>query len=108
MESFDPRCVLWLRRHRPDIIRGQLSSNYFSGKGKLPWILKFALTNNLLNFLTRPDFIAYKYCDRKAFSNFLCRKLWKIQGVTWTLQTQEEYDISVAEGWLPIFEYFTP
>ena len=31
MESFDPRCIDWLRRHRPDIIRGQLSENYLKG-----------------------------------------------------------------------------
>ena len=74
---------------------------------KLPWILKFIMTYHISNVFTRPDFIAYKYCDRKAFGTDLCRKLWKIQGVTWTLQSKEEYDVAVLEGWIPIFENFT-
>ena len=29
IESFDPRCVHWLKKHRPDIIRGQLAENFY-------------------------------------------------------------------------------
>ncbi len=109
MESFDPRCVYWLRKHRPDLIRGQLTENYFaSPKSKLPWVLKLALRHQVFNFLTRPDFVAYKYCDRRTFSNTLCRRFWKLQGVSWTLKTRKEYDTAVSEGWIPIFEGFTP
>jgi glycerophosphoryl diester phosphodiesterase len=36
LESFDPRCVAWLKKNRPDIIRGQLSSNFVKGKSDLP------------------------------------------------------------------------
>ena len=28
IESFDPRCLMWLRAFRPEIIRGQLSENF--------------------------------------------------------------------------------
>jgi hypothetical protein len=34
--------------------------------------------------------------------------VWDAQGVTWTIKTQEEFDTAVKEGWLPIFEDFTP
>ena len=109
MESFDPRCVAWLRKNRPDIIRGQLTENYFKSRSDLPDYLKFALKHNMTNFLTVPDFVAYRYCDRKGtVTNDICRKLWKAQGVSWTLRTREEYDTAVAEGWLPIFEGFRP
>ena len=108
MESFDPRVVLWLKKNRPDICRGQLTENHFAAKGKIPAVLKFALTHQLLNFLTMPDFVAYKFADRKTVSNFLVRKLWGIQGVTWTLKTMEEYNTAVKEGWIPIFEDFKP
>ena len=109
IESFDPRCIRWLRKNRPELVRGQLTENYFkSPKSKLPWYLKFALANQMLNFTITPDFVAYRFSDRKCFSNFLCRKLWKAQGVTWTLKTQEDYDIAVKEGWIPIFEGFRP
>lgn len=109
LESFDPRCIYWLRKNRPDLIRGQLAENYFiKRKVVLPWYLRFVLKNQMLNFLTRPDFIAYRYSDRKNVSNFFCRKIWKLQGVSWTIQSQEEYDVAVSEGWIPIFEGFCP
>ena len=62
----------------------------------------------MLNFLTLPDFVAYKYKDRKTISNTLCRRLWGIQGVSWTLKSQKEYDTALTEGWIPIFEDFCP
>ena len=108
IESFDPRCVAWLRKHRKDVIRGQLTENFFRSSTKLPGVLKFIMKYNLLNVFTRPDFIAYRFADRKNISNFLCRKLWGIQGVTWTITNQEDLDTAVQEYWIPIFENFKP
>ena len=108
MESFDSRCVMELKKHYPHIIRGQLAYDYFTGKAEIPPVLKWALKHQVLNFVTRPDFVAYQYRDRKTVGNFLARKFWGLEGVTWTLRTKEEYDTAVAEGWIPIFENFTP
>lgn len=109
MESFDPRCVAWLTKNRPDIVRGQLTENFVINKrSPLPMVLKFILTHQLENFLIRPDFVAYKFADRKTLSNFLARKVWGAQGVTWTVTSQQDLDTAVAEGWLPIFEGFCP
>ena len=41
-------------------------------------------------------------------SNILVRSIWGVQGVTWTLRSQQDLDAAVAEGWLPIFEGFRP
>lgn len=109
LESFDTRCITWLKKNRPDLIRGQLSYRYIGTRIDMPDVLKFLLTHNLLNFMSVPDFVAYRYCDRKkTITNDLCRKLWKAQGVSWTLTSKEEYDTAVSEGWLPIFEGFRP
>ncbi len=109
MESFDPRCIQWLKKNRPGVIRGQLTENFTKGRNDLPEWLRIALTHNLLNFMTVPDFVAYHFKTRKdTFTNDICRHLWKAQGVTWTLRSQEEYDTAVKEGWLPIFEGFRP
>ena len=107
MESFDPRVVAWLRKNRPDICRGQLSENWMGKKMPVPAILRWAMTYHIANIYTRPDFIAYKFTDRKAFGTGICRKWMGLQGVSWTLRTKEEYDIAVKEGWIPIFEGFT-
>lgn len=109
MESFDPRCIAWLKKHRPDIIRGQLSENFFKSRNDMSDSLRCLMTHYLTNFLTVPDFIAYNFSHRKSSpSIFLCRKFWKAQGVAWTLRSKEDYDTALAEGWLPIFEGFRP
>lgn len=108
LESFDPRCLMWLKKHRPDLIRGQLTENYFAeNRPKMPAILKWILTHNIENFLTKPDFIAYRYEDRTCTAtNRICMK--RMTGVSWTLTSQEDFDRAVAEGWVPIFEGFHP
>lgn len=109
LESFDPRCIRWLRKHRPQLIRGQLARNFFKAKsGKLPAIVKFVMSNQLLNWLTVPDFVAYRFSDRKRLSIFLVRKVWGVQGVTWTLTEPQQQEAAVREGWLPIFENYEP
>ena len=108
IESFDPRCVRWLRENRPQIIRGQLSENFLKTDSKMSWPLRFVLTYNLMNFLTCPDFVAYRFDHRSTMSNALCRKVWKAQGVSWTIRTKADFDIAVKEGWIPIFEKFIP
>lgn len=109
MESFDPFCVRWLRKNRPEIIRGQLAENSIGNRAvRYPWIVRVITSLYLENFLTLPDFIAYRYKDRKTLSNWLCAKLWGISRVSWTIRSKEEFDTAVSEGWIPIFEGFIP
>ena len=109
MESFDPRCVLWLKQNRPDIIRGQLAENSLKySENKLPLPLKVVLSFHLENFLCKPDFIAYDFPTRKNWSNTICRKLWKQESVAWTLRSPEDHKTAVDEGWIPIFEHYQP
>lgn len=109
LESFDPRAIRWLRKNRPDLLRGQLTENFFNSKTTpMPWFLKLCLTCQLFNFITRPDFVAYKFSDRKRLGNTLVKKLWDAGRVSWTIQTQEDFVTAKKEGWIPIFENFTP
>lgn len=109
MESFDPRCVRWLMKNRPDIVRGQLAHNSLHDKqSKVPLSLRFVMTNLLSNFWNRPDFIAYAFEHRQRLSVRLARRLWKIQGVAWTIRNQADFDTAVQENWIPIFESFEP
>lgn len=108
LESFDPRVVYWLRKNHPEVIRGQLAENFLRRSPSLSRLLSWALTCNVLNFLTRPDFVAYRFEDRRALSNLVACKLWRIQGVSWTIRTQEDLRTAEKEGWIPIFENFLP
>lgn len=107
IESFDPRCIKWLKDHRPDIIRGQLSENFLRSNVSAGLPLRFAMTYYLTNFLNQPDFIAYNFKHRKNLSVFLCKKLG-IQPVAWTIRSQQEFDEAKKDGWIPIFEKFIP
>lgn len=108
MESFDPRCIVWLRKHRPHIMRGQLAQDYLKTNVKYSWFLKFVMKHNLYNLISQPDFIAYRFEDRKTLSNFVVRKIWGVQGVAWTIRSKQDFDTALKENWIPIFENFTP
>lgn len=109
MESFDPRCILELKKNHPQVIRGQLTEDFFRSSTKLNPALKFVMKHSLLNFATKPDFVAYEFATRKnTLSNFICRRVWDMQGVTWTLRDPEDHKQAVKEDWLPIFEHYEP
>lgn len=108
IESFDPRCIRYLRKHHPSFIRGQLAENALKRDKIYGWPTRFITTYYLENFLTRPDFIAYRFEDRETTSNALCRRLWGIQGVSWTIRSPQDFTTAKEEGWIPIFEGFDP
>lgn len=108
VESFDPRAIAYVRKHYPDFVRGQLAHNSLHEKSSVSIFLRFLLTYQLLNCWVVPDFIAYRYSDRKTLSNFLCRRVWRIQGVSWTITDFQQYQTATKEGWIPIFENFKP
>ena len=84
LESFDPFAVLWLRKNRPELIRGQLSQNFLRDQDRPKFLVSFLLSTLFSNAWTRPDFIAYRFEDRETTSNSICRRIWGIQGVSWT------------------------
>ena len=108
IESFDPRCIHWLRKNRPDVIRGQLSENFVKTKSPLPFVLKFGITHHLENFLLVPDFIAYKFEDRRGISLRQCEYVWKPVKVTWTIRNKADLVTAEKEDRIVIFEQFDP
>ena len=111
IESFDPRCQLWLRKNRPGIVRGQLSENFGrhreDGAGQSRLTL-FALGNLLSNVATRPDFVAYRFADRDSLSFRWCKKFYKVMTAHWTITNKEEMKEAEKAGSLVIFEQFDP
>lgn len=108
VESFDPAVVRWLKTHRPAVLRGQLSKRYKVKKddGLTPW-QRFARTQMLYNFRTRPDFVAYR------FEQYDCPavRFWRRRGaalVLWTIRSKEALAQAERDGAVPIFEGFDP
>ena len=106
IESFDPRVLYWLKKHRPDIVRGQLSCNFFKDPKDLNKLQQFMLTNMMFNFLTKPDFIAYKIEDRDCLAPALCKRFWGPKVFWWVLGSQEQADELKQAGDGVIFEGF--
>ncbi len=75
MESFNPLGVWWHRKKHPDLVRGQLSDAFLK-EGEYVGILYFVLQNLLLNFVTKPDFVAYNHHYPEILSRKLCRGLY--------------------------------
>lgn len=110
IESFDPRCIRWLKKNRPEIVRGQLSENFLrhGDGGNMPKALLWALGNLLTNCLAKPDFIAYRFSDRDTFCLRWCRWFYHVQEINWTITTKEEMRAAESAGNLVIFQDFDP
>lgn len=108
-ESFDPRCLMALKKIRPEILRGQLAQNFFRERVTgMPRIVDFVLTHLMTGFLTRPDFIAYRYSDRKGTGNRMACGLLGLASAVYTITDPADYRTAMAEGSMPIFEQFIP
>ena len=108
IESFDPRPLIWLRKKRPDITRGQLAQGFTKKDLSLFNVGRFVLANLLLNFLTKPHFIAYKFSHRKNFSNRICTRLFASKSILWTITNHEDFITAERENAISIFEGFLP
>ena len=60
IESFNPTIVAWFRFHAKDLVRGQLASPIEEYEGEVNLPTAFLLSKCLLNFICRPQFIAYE------------------------------------------------
>lgn len=107
IESFHTMAVAWYRKHRPEVIRGQLSSNFNKPGKREAWYL-FMVHYLLSNFIGRPDFIAYNHRHKNNISRLLCRYLFGALSVAWTIKSQEELDAGRRAFDLLIFEGFHP
>lgn len=107
IESFHPFAVDWYKMHRPEVIRGQLSSNFNTKTRREPFaesLVHYLLTN----ILCRPDFIAYDHRYKNNISRVLCKKLFHPLNVAWTIKSQEELNACKHDFDLFIFEGFIP
>ena len=106
IESFNPLYVRWFKKHRPDVVRGQLSTHFGRDCGK-PFPLRFLLKNLFTNMLGRPHFIAYEHRYGSTAALRFCRLLGAVT-VAWTVKTKEEEIASSPYFSGIIFESYRP
>lgn len=108
IESFNPLGLYWYRRYNPRILRGQLSKTFLKCEVDEHKFVHFILQNLLLNFLAKPDFIAFKHQDKEALSFRLCTKLFKAYSFAWTVRSEEERESCKGDFQYIIFDHFYP
>ena len=106
VESFEPRFLLWLRRHAPHIVRGQLAGNVRNENNRISPVINFVLKNLLIHLLSRPDFVAYNYKTHRNLSFRICRLLYRPPLFLWTVKTPEGEAVANRLKATPIFEDF--
>lgn len=108
IESFNPFGLGWYKKHYPEIIRGQLSTDFIKEKIEGSRMQYFILKHLLFNFHTKPDFIAYHHKYKKGLSFTICRKLYKAWTIAWTIKSQDVLEECRSYYDLFIFERFNP
>lgn len=99
IQSFNPYTLKWFRMNAPEVLRGQLSGSFiisdyeveYAGTTRLPGHKRFLLKNLLLNFESRPNFIAYEVNNT---SDKRIKSLKKLGApvLGWTIKEQAMYE----------------
>ena len=109
VESFNPFALKTVRKHRPDIFLGILSTEYTKSEKYRGKPLFFALQHLMLNFLARPDFVAYDKHGYNVFALKMLKKVYKTPMFAWTVKSRAEEEEAHQHGFdTVIFEGYTP
>lgn len=107
IESFNPLIIRYVKKHAPHIVRGVLSQRFFKHKEyRKP--LYFLLGILALNFLAKPDFIAFNGHDAASLPLRYARKCGAYT-LAWTVASEEDEAYVRRHGFdSVIFEKYVP
>lgn len=108
VESFNPILLSWFRKYRPSYARGQLNTKVKKNGKKWARIRGFIITHMLLDFFSRPDFIAIDGKYRNSPRVILCQRFFKSRVFVWTVKNPRDYKACHNEGRYTIFEKILP
>ena len=98
VESFNPIALKIVRKMRPDILRGILSTEYLKDEKHKGSILYGLLQHLMLNFMVRPDFIAYDKKGYKVKGLRFVRRSFGTALIAWTVKSAEEEREAISHG----------
>ena len=98
VESFNPLALRAFMKLKPEIPRGILSTLYSKEEHFRGKLLYFLLENLMMNFLMRPDFIAYDKRGSKNYVLRLLRKNFSTPLFAWTIKSEEEEEKAISDG----------
>lgn len=104
VQSFNPFSLGYIKKHAPNILRGQLSGSF--KKSNLSWIKRVLLKKMRFNKkVSQPDFISY---EASALPNRFVKKYKNLPLLAWTVRSKEEYLKVIKYCDNIIFEKFDP
>lgn len=108
VESFNPLLLRWFKKNAPEVVRGLLVTDLIKEKHEGSRLTNFLLSTEQMNFLCRPDFIAWdkKYPEGRAFRAALFRR--RAASFVYTIKNEAEFAACVLRGDSPIFDGFIP
>ena len=105
VESFNPVLLNKMKKLMPKMPRGQLVTALVAQHHPGNPLKNGALSAMLLNFLSRPDFIAYNKDFPHGAGIFFCTRIFRAGRCTWTVKDKEEQEKFLKKGITPIFEH---
>lgn len=106
VQSFDPRVVMWMRKHLSEVPRGQISGSL--SDGDLPAVQRLLLRAMVFNAASRPNFIAFEVGAMPDRFVSFWRRLLRAQLLVWTVRTEEQLSKAQRYRANPIFEDIRP
>ncbi len=108
IESFNPLALARVKKLMPEALRGVLSESFLKEKQyRTP--THFLLSVLALNFLCRPDFVAFNHKHYKNFALRLVRRLFGVPTLAWTARSESEHKAALENGFDGvIFENYIP
>lgn len=108
VESFNPLLLRWFKKNAPDVVRGILVTDLIKDKKEGSRFVNFLLSTEQMNFLCRPDFVAWnkKYPKGRAFRAALFHG--RAASFVYTVKDETEFAEHLLRGDSPIFDGFVP
>lgn len=107
IESFNTLGLFWMRKNRPDVLRGQLSAR-FPRDLNLASPARWLTTSLMVNLLGRPHFIAYHLQDTDTAGFRTAHRLFRAPVFLWTVRTDEQLQACRQINGTAIFEQIRP
>ncbi len=108
VQSFHPLVPVWFRKYRPQVLRGQLSTDYRRDTVTCSFFQKLVRTNLMCNIVTYPDFISFRHTMTGLWSYRVCKRLYRTMSFGWTIRSEEELYRAEKEFDGIIFDSFCP
>ena len=108
VESFHPLAVRYVRRHAPEVLRGQLAMGTPFNPAETTLAEHVAVKYLLINAFGRPHFVAYSSDSDHNLSLWLMKRLFHPLLAAWTLRDQASLNRARKDYSMLIFERFTP